>query len=174
MWTEEHRAIYRRDGKGFPSDLRDAEWVRLEPLIPRGAPGRRPRQPDIGAAMTAIVSLLRTGCPWRYLPRDGFPPRSTVYNIFRKFQKEGVWDAIWDELHMGTSKNIRLRRGDRLLRSLRCRLMGAGLSSRLFEAATRAIGRRFSQPTHAPVQRRAPVHVATFAILSRMMKRRML
>src|SRR4030081_2086414 len=40
MWTEEHRAIYRRDGKGFPSDLRDAEWVRLEPLIPRGAPGQ--------------------------------------------------------------------------------------------------------------------------------------
>ncbi len=34
MWTEEHRAIHRRDGKGFPSDLRDAEWVRLEPLIP--------------------------------------------------------------------------------------------------------------------------------------------
>ena len=45
--------------------------------------------------MNAIFYLLRTGCPWRYLPRDGFPPRSTVYNIFRKFQKEGVWDAIW-------------------------------------------------------------------------------
>jgi hypothetical protein len=54
-------------------------------------------------------------------------------------------------------------------------LMGAGLSSRLFEAATRAIGRRFSQPTHA---RRCKVarrfHLATSAILSRMMKRRML
>jgi putative transposase len=35
--------------------------------------------------------LLRTGCPWRYLPRDSFPPRSTVYNIFRKFQRDGVW-----------------------------------------------------------------------------------
>ena len=29
--------------------------------------------------MNAILYLLRTGCPWRYLPRDGFPPRSTVY-----------------------------------------------------------------------------------------------
>src|SRR3977135_270782 len=106
MWTEEHRAIYRRDGKGFPSDLRDAEWVRLEPLIPRGAPGRRPRQPDIGAAMTAIVSLLRTGCPWRYLPREGFPPRSTVYNIFRKFQREGTWEAIWAELHMSLRERM--------------------------------------------------------------------
>ena len=46
------------------------------------------------AAMNAILYLLRTGCPWRYLPRDGFPPRSTVYNIFRKFQREGTWEAI--------------------------------------------------------------------------------
>jgi putative transposase len=44
--------------------------------------------------------LLRTGCPWRYLPRNSFPPRSTVYNIFRKFQREGTWEAIWAELHM--------------------------------------------------------------------------
>ena len=39
--------------------------------------------------------------PWRYLPGDGFPPRSTVYNIFRKFQREGVSEAIWAELNMG-------------------------------------------------------------------------
>src|SRR5437763_12808995 len=38
--------------------------------------------------------LLRTGCPWRYLPRDGFPPSSTIYNIFRKFQREGAWETI--------------------------------------------------------------------------------
>ena len=50
--------------------------------------------------MNAILYLLRTGCPWRYLPRYGFPPRATVYNIFRKFQREGVWEAIWAELHM--------------------------------------------------------------------------
>ena len=52
------------------------------------------------AAMNAIFYLLRTGCPWRYLPGDGFPPRSTVYNIFRKFQRDGTFDAIWAELHM--------------------------------------------------------------------------
>jgi hypothetical protein len=37
MLTEEHRAIYRPEGKGFPSDLRDAEWVRLKPLIPQAS-----------------------------------------------------------------------------------------------------------------------------------------
>jgi putative transposase len=48
-------------------------------------PGGRPRKTDMRAAMNAILYLLRTGCPWRYLPRDSFLPRSTVYNIFRKF-----------------------------------------------------------------------------------------
>jgi hypothetical protein len=46
------------------------------------------------AAMNAIFYLLRTGCPWRDLPRDPFPPRSMVYNIFRKFQHEGS-PAAW-------------------------------------------------------------------------------
>jgi putative transposase len=50
------------------------------------------------AAMNAIFYLLRTGCPWRYLPSDPFPPRSTVYNIFRKFQREGVWERMWEAL----------------------------------------------------------------------------
>ena len=89
MWTEEHRRIYRREGAGYPSDLRDAEWARLEPLIPAALPGGRPRKTDMRAAMNAILYLLRTGCPWRYLPRDSFPPRSTVYNISGKFQREG-------------------------------------------------------------------------------------
>jgi len=100
MWTEEHRRIYRREGAGYPSDLRDAEWARLEPLIPPARPGGRPRKTDLRTAVNAILYLLRTGCPWRYLLRDSFPPRSTVYNIFRKFQRDGDWEAIWAELHM--------------------------------------------------------------------------
>ena len=58
------------------------------------------------AAMNAIFYLLRTGCPWRYLPRDSFPPRSTVYTIFRKFQRDGVWEAIWAELHMALRERM--------------------------------------------------------------------
>ena len=58
---------------------------------PTGQAGRRPRQTDMRAAMNAIFYLLRTGCPF-------FPARSTVYNIFCKFQREGVWERIWEEL----------------------------------------------------------------------------
>lgn len=106
MWTEEHRALHGQSGAGFPSNLRDAEWARLEPLVPAAMPGGRPRKTDMRAAMNAILYLLRTGCPWRYLPRDGFPPRSTVYNIFRKFQRDGVWEAIWAELHMALRERL--------------------------------------------------------------------
>jgi transposase len=99
MWTDQHRETYRRQGVGFPSNLTDPEWLVLEPLIPDATPGGRPRKTDMRSAMNAILYLLRTGCPWRYLPRDGFPPRSTVYNIFRKFQADGTWNSIWDHLY---------------------------------------------------------------------------
>jgi putative transposase len=78
----------------------------LEPLIPSARPGGRPRKTDMRAAMNAILYLLRTGCPWRYLPRDGFPPRLAVYNIFRKFQREGVWETIWAGLHMALRERM--------------------------------------------------------------------
>ena len=106
MWTVEHRRIYRREGEGYPSNLRDAEWARLESMIPPARPGGRPRKTDMRAAMNAILYLLRTGCSWRYLPRDSFPPRSTVYNIFRKFQRDGIWEAIWAELHMALRERM--------------------------------------------------------------------
>jgi len=56
---------------------------------PAALPGGRPRT-DMRAAMNAILYLLRTGCSWRHLSRDSSRPRSTVYNIFRKFQRDGV------------------------------------------------------------------------------------
>ena len=93
MWTAEQRRIYRREDDGYPSDLKDAESARLEPMIPLARPGGRSRKTNMRAA-------LRNGCPWRCLPRDSFPPRSTVNNIFRKFQRDGTWEAIWAELHM--------------------------------------------------------------------------
>ena len=62
MWTEEQRRICRREGDGYPSDLRGAEWAQLEPLIPSVWPGGRPRKTDMRAAMNAILYLLRTGC----------------------------------------------------------------------------------------------------------------
>ena len=99
MWTEEHRAMYKRPAGRSPSRMTDAEWAVLEPLIPPASPGGRPRKTDMREAMDAILFVLRTGCTWRTLDEPCFPPRSTVYNIFRKFQKDGTWEAIWNQLH---------------------------------------------------------------------------
>jgi transposase len=106
MWTEQHRKTYARVEGRYPSDMTDGEWARLEPLIPAAKSGGRPRTTNMRVAINAIFYLLRTGCPWRYLPREGFPPRSTVYNIFRNFQKAGVWDAIWEQLHMDLREDM--------------------------------------------------------------------
>lgn len=97
MWTEAHRKRYAQAGDRLPSDLTDREWERLSPLIAPAKPGGRPRKTDMRSAMNAIFYLLRTGCPWRYLPREIFPPRSTVYDIFRAFRRQGAWEVIWDE-----------------------------------------------------------------------------
>jgi transposase len=107
MWTKEHRKTYAQAGDRMPSNLTDAQWARLEPLIPPAKSGGRPRKTNMREAVNAILYLLRAGCPWRYLPRDRFPPRSTVYNIFRGFQRDGVWDALWRELYM----ELREKRG---------------------------------------------------------------
>ena len=80
-------------------------------LIPDASPGGRPRETDM---LNAILCLLRTGCPWRYLLRDRFPPRSTVYNIFRKFQRDGVSEAIRSELHMALPEWTATRPAPRL------------------------------------------------------------
>jgi transposase len=60
MWTKEHRRIYRREDNGYPSDLKDAEWARLEPLIPESSPGGRPRKTDMRAAkLSATLDCLQ-------------------------------------------------------------------------------------------------------------------
>jgi transposase len=87
------------DTKSDPSNVTGRELSVLEPLIPPATPGGRLRKTDMREAMNAIFYLLRTGCPWCYLPRDGFPARSAVDNIFRKFQREGTWEAIWEALY---------------------------------------------------------------------------
>jgi putative transposase len=77
----------------YPSDLTNAEWARMAPLLPAGKPGGRPRAVDLRAVLNGIVYVLRSGCAWRLLPRDD-PPRSTVDGSFLLFRNEGVWEGI--------------------------------------------------------------------------------
>src|SRR5260370_40088472 len=58
----------------YPSDLTDGEWEALQPYLPVVPRHGRPRTHPLRSILNAVFYLLRTGCPWRYLPRT-FPPR---------------------------------------------------------------------------------------------------
>ncbi len=80
----------------YPSDVSDDPWALIEPLIPV-YPGGRPRTTNMRDVMDAILYLLRTDCPWRYLPKD-FPPRSTVWRYFDEWRFNGTLDRLHDRL----------------------------------------------------------------------------
>jgi len=80
----------------YPSDVTDEQWALIEPLIPV-YPGGRPRKTDVRDVLDAIFYILRTGCQWRYLPKD-FPPKSTVWRYFDQWRQDGTLDEIHDLL----------------------------------------------------------------------------
>jgi putative transposase len=79
--------------KPYPSDVTDAQWSLLEPLIPPARPGGRPREVDIREVVNALFYRNREGCTWRALPHD-FPPWKTVYNYFQDWQLDGTWEKL--------------------------------------------------------------------------------
>jgi transposase len=99
MWTASARAQYRRSGRRYATDVSDAEFALIEPLLPGCQRGGRARTTSLREVLNAILYLLRTGCPWRMLPKD-FPPKSTVYGYFRRFGQDGVWHQTWMVLTM--------------------------------------------------------------------------
>ena len=84
--------------KSYPSDLSDAQWALLEPLLaPEPAHPGRPRRVPRREIVEAILYVLRTGCQWRYLP-EGFPNWQTVYWYFRRWRDDGTWERANDLL----------------------------------------------------------------------------
>ncbi len=106
MWTVENRREYERKGLRYPSDLTDAEWARLAPLIPPAKPGGRPRGVDMREVLNGIFYVAREGCSWRALPHD-LPYFGVCYWYHRRFQEDGTWEAINDALR----KDLRVRAG---------------------------------------------------------------
>lgn len=77
----------------YPSDLTDGEWKLLSPFLPTAKPGGRPRSVDLRRILNGLLYLVRSGCAWRYLPRD-YGPWSTVYHYFRQFRRDGTWERV--------------------------------------------------------------------------------
>jgi putative transposase len=82
--------------KPYPSDLTDAQWEIIRPLIPVFTVGR-PREVDMREVVNAILYLNRSGCQWDMLPHD-LPAKSTVYNHFAQWRDDDTWQRIMDAL----------------------------------------------------------------------------
>lgn len=87
--------------RAYPSDLSDARWELVEPVLAAWRSERRrralafgrPPEHELREIMNAILYVDRTGVQWRYLPHD-FPPWETVYGYFAKWQKDGVFAQL--------------------------------------------------------------------------------
>jgi len=82
--------------QSYPSDVSDPQWALIEPHIPV-YPGGRPRMTNLRDVVDAILYILRTGCQWRYLPKD-FPPKSTVWRYFDEWRYNSTLATIHDTL----------------------------------------------------------------------------
>ncbi len=74
------------------SDLSDAQWQKLEPLLPKPAPTGRPPQ-DHRQILNGILWIHRTGAPWDDLP-SRYGSRGTVSSRFYRWRAQGIWQCI--------------------------------------------------------------------------------
>ena len=99
MRTAAYRERYGRDGLRHPSDLTDAEWALIAPLIRPAKRGGRRRSVDVREVMSGLLYVLETGCQWRRLPRD-LPPRSTVHSYLQRWDWDGTPEAVHHQLYV--------------------------------------------------------------------------
>jgi transposase len=80
-------------------DLTDAEWARLEPMMP-AHPRQGHRWNDHRTVINGVFHRLRTGCPWRDLP-ECYGPYQTVYGRHRRWSGDGTWEQVLEVLQAG-------------------------------------------------------------------------
>lgn len=80
--------------KAYPTDLTDAEYAIIAPLIPFPSNKRgRPRIWTLREILNAVFYVLRSGGAWRLMPHD-LPPWQTVYGYYWRWCKDGTWEKV--------------------------------------------------------------------------------
>jgi putative transposase len=83
---------------GYPSDLKDKEWLLVEGYFKQKRVFGRPLRHDRRSIVNAIFYITRAGCQWRMLPKD-YPPWQTVYDYFKQWCEDGTWEMVLDILN---------------------------------------------------------------------------
>jgi putative transposase len=92
-----HRTATTQTRRLYDTDLTDAQWDILGPLLPPPPGGGRPRTTDLREVLNAIFYKLRAGSAWHLLPHD-FPPSGTVYGYFNQWRRDGTITRLHDAL----------------------------------------------------------------------------
>lgn len=77
----------------YSSDLSDAEWQQIDPLLPAEKPTGKPREVDLRDVLDAIFYRADNGIKWRAMPID-FPAWQTVYSYYRHWVRKGLWESL--------------------------------------------------------------------------------
>jgi len=99
MWTPENRKRYDRGGLRYESDLTDAEWSVIAPLIPPAKRGGNKRTVNLREVVNGVMYILSAGCQWRAIPKD-LPPRSTLYGYLDRWLRDRTLARIHHELYV--------------------------------------------------------------------------
>ena len=99
VWTAENRCRYDRRHLRYESDLTEAEWGEVGPLIPPAKRGGNKRTVDIRQVTNGVMYILSTGCQWRAMPKD-LPPRSTVHEYLVRWSFDGTLERMHHALYV--------------------------------------------------------------------------
>lgn len=85
----------------YPTDLNDAQWAQLYPLLPQ----KRTPEAKMREYINGILYMARAGCSWQMLPHD-FPPFETVKTYFYKLKRDGTWLRVNDLLRVEVREQV--------------------------------------------------------------------
>ena len=131
------------ESRRYPTDLSDEEWLCIRPHLPEHTGEGRPRIHGLRAILDAVFYVLKSGCPWRWLPRE-YPPWKTVYDWFRRWRIDGTWGRLNAELR----GRLRRRLGRdpnpsaAIVDSQSVKTTGVGGNERGFDPAKKVDGRK--------------------------------